>query len=205
MKTHSNFVLEFAGAMLPVVADEAGQDMVPLKPICEAIGVKWEDQRRKLGVKSEGRTPDIRGAGSENGGYYARRLGACIGDIPYAGQMRQMVCIRLDRVVAFLNSINPESVRGAGNEAAADFLEEKHAEWDMVLHDYEMQKGGLLERVSANSKNRSVNMRLYLSVLREKRVTDHKPDRLVLEAVSRDLAKDLGIPYQSDLLDSSTG
>jgi hypothetical protein len=185
MKTHSNFVLEFAGAMLPVVADEAGQDMVPLKPICEAIGVGWADIHKKM-----------------QAGYYARRMGVAIRGIPYAGQVRQMVCIRLDRVVAFLNSINPESVRGAGNAAAADFLEEKHAEWDMVLHDYEMQKGGLLERVSATSKNRAVNMRLYLSVLREKRVTDHKPDRIVLEAVSRDLAKELGMVYQSDLLDT---
>ncbi|MFH2082056.1 MAG: hypothetical protein ABIK08_11295 [Pseudomonadota bacterium] len=203
MKTHSNFVLEFAGAMLPVVVDEAGQDMVPLKPICEAVGIKWEEQRRKFGLKSDTCTPDDRGAGSGNDGYYARRMGVAIRGIPYAGQMREMVCIRLDRVVAFLNSINPENVRGAGNQKAADFLEEKHAEWDAVLHDYELKKGGLLERASGAEKSRSVNMRLYLSVLREKRVTDHKPDRLVLEAVSRDLAKDLGIPYQSDLLDST--
>jgi hypothetical protein len=40
-----------------------------------------------------------------------RRMGICVGDMPYAGQEREMVLIRLDRVCAWLNSLNPEHIR----------------------------------------------------------------------------------------------
>lgn len=189
----------FGGAVLPVAKNEAGHDVVPLKPICDVIGLKWETQRLKLGVKSETCPPPGGGAGSESEDYFARRMGVCIGEIPYAGQIRQMVCIRLDRVAAFLNTINPNQVRVNGNEAAAVFLEKKHREWDDLIHAYESERGDMLRR-GATAK--VINIRTLLSVCREKRVTTHKPDRMVLEAISKDLSAELGLPYQSDLLDS---
>lgn len=189
--------LEFGGAVLPVVKNEAGQDVVPLKPICDVIGLKWETQRLKLGATC---APQLGGAGDGGDGYFARRFGACIGEFPYAGQIREMVCIRLDRVSAFLNSLNPHKVRVNGNEAAADFLERKHQEWDDLLHAYESERGDMLRR-GASAK--VINIRTFLSVCREKRVTTHEPDRKALEAIAHDLAGDLGIHYQSDLLDSA--
>lgn len=116
--------LNFSGIVLPVVDCEDGFQRVPLKPVSDMIGLSWADQHKKM------QTP-----------YFTRRLGICIGDIPYAGQTRQMVLIRLDRVAAYLNMLNPESVRSAGNEAAADFLEAKHREWDDLIHAYEQQRG----------------------------------------------------------------
>lgn len=59
--------------------------------------------------------------------------------MPYADQHREMVCIRLDRVAAYLNTINPERVRANGNEDGAAFLEQKQEEWDDLIHAYEMQ------------------------------------------------------------------
>lgn len=119
--------LNFSGSLLPIVDGEDGVQRVPLKPISDLIGLSWADQHKKMQVP-----------------YFARRLGVCVGDIPYAGQTRQMVLIRLDRVAAYLNMLNPESVRAGGNEAAADWLEAKHQEWDDLLHAYEQQRGGLL-------------------------------------------------------------
>lgn len=177
--------MEFGGAVLPVAKNAAGQDVVPLKPIVEVIGLEWERQRKKV------QTP-----------YFIKRLGVCTVQMYGAAQSREMVCIRLDRVSAYLNTISPESVRGAGNEAAADFLERKHQEWDDLIHAYESERGDMLRR-GATAK--VVNIRTFLSVCREKRATSHEPDRKILEAISKDLAGDLGLPYQSDLLDSSSG
>jgi hypothetical protein len=46
--------------------------------------------------------------------------------------MRSMTMIRIDRVAGFLNRINPNSVRGAGNVSSADLLEGKRNEWDIA-------------------------------------------------------------------------
>jgi hypothetical protein len=118
--------LNFSGTILPITDCEDGFQRVPLKPICDVIGLSWADQHKKMQVP-----------------YFVRRMGICVGDIPYAGQTRQMVLIRLDRVAAYLNTLNPESVRAAGNDAAADYLEAKHKEWDDLLHAYEQQRGDM--------------------------------------------------------------
>lgn len=118
--------LNFSGVVLPVVDCEDGFQRVPLKPIADVIGVDWENQRKKVQV-----------------GYLTRRLGIRTDDFLWAGQEREMVAIRVDRVAAFLLSINPDSVRGAGNTDAADWLEAKHREWDDLIHAYEQQRGQL--------------------------------------------------------------
>jgi hypothetical protein len=183
MKVLSSLSIEFAGVTLPVVKSTEGEDVVPLKPICDGIGLSWNDVHKK--TQSE---------------YLARRLGICMGDIPHAGQVRNMVCLRLDRVVVFLNSINPDNVRVGGNHTAADFLEEKHAEWDAVLHEYESRQGGMLAEAVSAGRLKSVNLRLFLSVLKEKRSTQDASDRAALSLVAKDLAGEIGIPYQSELI-----
>lgn len=112
--------LNFSGVLLPIVDGEDGFQRVPLKPICDVINVDWETQRRKVQV-----------------GYLARRLGSCTQLMLGAGQSREMVVIRIDRVESFLSTINPDRVRVNGNVDAADWLEAKHAEWDDVLHAWE--------------------------------------------------------------------
>jgi hypothetical protein len=115
--------LNFSGAVLPVLDSPDGLARVPFKPLVEALGVDWMRQYRRI------QTP-----------YLQRRLGVCVGQMSYAGQVREMVLIRLDRVCAWLNSLNPEAIRKAGNEDAADFLEKKHEEWDNLLHAYEARQ-----------------------------------------------------------------
>jgi len=112
--------LAFGGVVLPIVDGQDGFQRVPLKPICDVIGVDWETQRKKV-----------------QGGYLTKRLGVRTEGVLWAGQMREMVIIRVDRVEAFLNSLNPDLIRVAGNTDSADWLEAKHQEWDDVLHAWE--------------------------------------------------------------------
>lgn len=113
--------IQYAGLTLPVVKDQVGTDCVPLKPLTELFGIEWMNQYKKI-----------------QDDWRQKFLGVCIGDITYAGeQTRQMVCIRLDRVAAYLMSLNPTKIRAAGNTSGADFLEAKLTEWADALHDYE--------------------------------------------------------------------
>lgn len=175
--------LEFGGALLPVAKNEAGQDVVPLKPIADEIGIHWDNQYRKV------QTP-----------YYTRRLGICMGAFTHAGQVREMVAIRLDRVAAFLYTINPDQVRSAGNEAAADYLERKHTEWDDLIHQYEAQNGQLIQQATSA---KIVSIRTFLAVSRAKRLTEDAAERKALSAMQSNLATDAGVTYQPDLLDAS--
>lgn len=125
---HIAISIEYAGLTLPVVKNEQGIDCVPLKPICELFGLKWEAQRLKV-----------------SGEFYAEYLGVstlkALVCTPVKGgaddQSREHTFIRLDRVAAFMMTINLDRVRAAGNESGAAFLKAKLTEWADALHDYE--------------------------------------------------------------------
>jgi hypothetical protein len=118
---HIVISIEYAGLTLPVTTNEQGNDCVPLKPISELLGLHWPSQHAKVGEE-----------------WPTEYLGVCVLSIPYAGdQKRQMTCIRLDRVAAYLMSLNPAKIRAAGNESGAAFLKAKLTEWADALHDYE--------------------------------------------------------------------
>lgn len=127
--------LNFSGAVLPVIGCEDGFHRVPLKPICDVIGVGWDCQYKKVMASS-----------------VQSQLGVCLMSVQFAGQVRAMVMIRVDRVAGFINRINPNNVRGAGNSSSADFLESKRYEWDVALHAYEQQCGQMFgrQKTSAN-------------------------------------------------------
>lgn len=113
--------IEYAGLTLPVIKNEEGVEIVALKPLVSVFGLDWMTQYKKV-----------------QDAWLTRHLGVCIGLMPYAGeQKREVVCIRLDRVTAYLMTINPDRVRSNGNVAGADFLEDKLTEWSDAVHDYE--------------------------------------------------------------------
>lgn len=170
--------LAFGGVVLPITEGTDGFKRIPLKPICDVISIDWENQRKKV-----------------QGGYLARRLGICTEDVLWAGQSREMVMIRVDRVAAYLLSINPDSVRAAGNIDSADWLEAKHQEWDDVLHQYELNKGDMFRERSS----RNTAIRTFLAVAKEKRVAADAVDRKALSLILCGIAGDLNIPYQLDL------
>lgn len=125
---HIAISIEYAGLTLPVLKSEQGVDFVPLKPICDLFGLKWETQRLKV-----------------SGEFYAEYLGVCTlkGWVatPHkggsSGEIQEQTCIRLDRVAAFMMTINLDRVRANGNESGATFLLAKLTEWADALHDYE--------------------------------------------------------------------
>ncbi|MFV0662747.1 phage antirepressor N-terminal domain-containing protein [Denitromonas sp.] len=125
---HIAISIEYAGLTLPVVKNAQGLEHVPLKPICELFGLKWETQRTKVSER-----------------FYADYLGICtlkaLVCTPLKGgaddQIREHTFLRLDRVAAFLMTINPDRVRANGNDSGADFLQAKLTEWADALHDYE--------------------------------------------------------------------
>jgi len=211
--------LNFAGVMLPVAQDDQGRDIVPLKPISDIFGLKWRTQARKFGLNDDTCTPHKGGAGIEKPDetspelaencpadepklpYLARRLGLCLADFNFAGQVRQMLAIRLDRVAAYLNTISPDRVRAGGNVDGADFLLQKQEEWDDVLHQYESAEGIMSrnERMAQTAQIQAA--RALLSAIKEKRVSEDPKQRLVLEQLIHTMARKVGISYQPDMLD----
>ena len=178
--------LEFAGALLPVGADEQGRQVIPLKPLVESLGLEWSRQSKKV-----------------SGPYLTNRLGTCTVQNRGTDQRREMICIRLDRVAAFLNTVNPESVRGQGNEPTADFLAAKQAEWDDLIDAYEMEFGILAKKGKAVVQKQP-GVRDLLSVLRAKKQADSEPERNVLHLLARKIADDLGAPFQEDIIDRAS-
>lgn len=147
---HITLSIQYAGLTLPIVQNDQGVGCVPLKPLCDLFGLKWERQRlkvsepfykRHLGIyvlKALVATPHKGGA---YGTYAPDAEGADGTCAPLMGgaddQARDHTCIRIDRVAAFLMTINPDRVRAIGNTSGADFLEAKLTEWADALHDYE--------------------------------------------------------------------
>lgn len=178
--------LDFSGAILPITTGGHGHDVVPLKPICDLLGLKWETQRAKVN--------EIR---------MAKRLGTCTPLMGGGYKGLEMICIRIDRVASWLNTINPERVRANGNVDAADFLERKQEEWDALIHRYESQCGMFAGQESSRARNKSRAVRDFIALSKEKRSTEDPKDRKVLGEMMREAAAGLGVPYQQDLIDES--
>lgn len=215
MKINSRIEIEFSGITLPVVRDANEREVVPLKPISDVFGLKWEKQREKFASIDDTCTPPKGGAGSENppisdisGGAIppaasaiSRRFGACLAMVPFAGQSREMLCIRLDRVEAFINQIDPDRVRGNGNETGADFLEAKQSEWDDVLHDYE-EIGIAINLNHAKAQEALRKQRAsFAQMMGVKNKTPGREDRRAINHVLQQMASELGVPYSPDLAD----
>jgi hypothetical protein len=175
--------IAFGDTILPVIECEDGHQRVPLKPIVDQIGAQWEGQRRKVQPEK----------------YLGQRLGtqtttSRCGDVP-------QICIRLDRVTAFLNSLNPEFIRVKGNHDAADWLEAKHQEWDDALHQYETAGFAINKSHYSNIAAKEKGYLRMVSVIREKNKTEDIQDRRLIAKVLKDMAATHGIDYQTDLLD----
>jgi hypothetical protein len=195
------FIISYAGLQLQVAKSEQGEDVTPLKPISDLFGLSWSDQKKKIGVNSPTCGGDIPPAGT----HFSRRLGVCTLLMGGAdGQKREQNCILLSRVAAFLMSINPDKVRGQGNIAGADFLEAKITEWDDAIHDYE-------EIGVAVNLNHVKHQELLLKQQRHiaqliaiKNKTEPPHDRKLLEQMIGSGAKESGLVYQPDLIDTGS-
>lgn len=119
---------------LPLVQSQQGLDVVPLKPITDELGMDWTNQRKKLRPlgRVEDRLEPLDDDEMDNL-YLSRRMGICLEKVFFAGQMREMICIRVDRIPAYLHSIETDRVAAAGNHDAAKILRAKQEELDGVI------------------------------------------------------------------------
>lgn len=180
-------MIQYAGLHLLVVKNAAGEDVTPLKPISDLFGLRWDRQRQKV----------------TEGTYWPRFLGVCT--LPSGGadgQIREQNCILLSRVAAYLMSINPEQVRGQGNVGGADFLMTKQEEWADALHDYE-QLGAAFNLNHAKAQQAMNRQRMqFAQMLGVKNKTADLKDRQAITRLMQQMAGEMGINYQPDLVDA---
>lgn len=186
MTSKITFMIEYAGLHLHVTKNEAGEDVTPLKPISDLFGLKWEEQRKKV----------------SDSPHLSRFLGVCTPDIRGAGdQKREQTCILLSRVSAYLMTINPDKVRGQGNVSGADYLEQKVNEWADAIHDYELL--GAAFNMNHYKAQHAINQQRlqFAHMLNVKNKTADPNDRKAVTSLMKQMAGQLGIEYQPDLLD----
>ncbi|PHS20220.1 MAG: hypothetical protein COA86_02710 [Kangiella sp.] len=174
-KSRIHLSIEYGDAIVPVIRCDDGFDRVPLKPIVELVGAQWEGQRRKTSPTK----------------YLGKRLGTKTTTLKYGGTPQ--TCIRLDRVTTFLNSLNPENIRGMGNSDAADWLEGKHCEWDDLLHEYESASGVI--KSGSDDKTKPLS-----NLFRMRNQTDNNKEKLALTQLINKELKAIGVDI-NDLRD----
>lgn len=183
-----NTIVHYAGLDLPVVKTADGTQVVPLKPISDLFGLRWQKQRQKL-TESD---------------FYTSYLG--VSGTPRVNSnptYSDEIFIRLDRVAAYLMTLNPNQIAMQGNIAGADLLKSKLDEWADVLHDYETL-GVAHNPRHADALLAMKRSELALKIIRLKGQVKSTADRTYLENRLKELAEADGLTYQPDLLDSPT-
>lgn len=199
--------ITYAGILVRVVKFN-GVEYVLLKTISDAVGVLWSDQRKKvldsqwlrrrLGVIEA----DLLAETANSGGDIPTSNSESGGDVPTSNPTYGVpIYIRLDRVAAFLGTINPIRVRALGNTSAAEHLESKISEWDDALHDYE-ELGFAINLNHAKAQESVRKQRAsFAQMIGVKNRTPSQKDRQALSMVIGQMANELGISYQPDLID----
>lgn len=182
------FSIQYAGLQLQISKNQKGEDVTPLKPISDLFGLQWTKQHKKI-TSSQ---------------YLERFLGTCVVPMYHAGgQNRDQLCILVSRVAAFLMSINPDQVRAQGNANGADFLEQKINEWADALHDYEEVGIAInMNHVKAQEMLRKQRAS-FAQMIGLKNKTAELVDRQALAQVAKQMAEEIGVHYQLDLIEES--
>ncbi len=169
--------IQYAGMTLQVVKNDAGDDVTPLKPFADMLGLKWETQRKKVTESP----------------FYRRYLGVCT--LPTGGadgQKREQTCILVSRVAGFLMSISPDRVRNGGdNEEGAQFLEEKLTEWADALHALETYG------VAFKSHRKEARSDL-IALLKTRPLTENPRERAAVSRLIAEAFADLGQPLEEE-------
>lgn len=106
------------------VLNDNGTKLVPVRPICEALGIDFDSQRQK--INEDEFLSSITG------------LSTAVGA---DGKDRQMLCMPLKYVFGWLFTINPKNVKEEAREAVARY----RAKCYDVLYDYFSKKSDFLE------------------------------------------------------------
>ena len=118
-------IIEFHGMLLTVITFE-NKDYVPLKPIVDMLGTKWDTARKSA-------------FHGDNAEIYGTELlkTPVFNDIDPSRGVQKTVYILLEATETFLMKTNTNNIRAKGNEKTADYLLALQKEWRKALHDYE--------------------------------------------------------------------
>ncbi|WP_432745812.1 hypothetical protein ABXJ76_07935 [Methylobacter sp. G7] len=185
---------------------------ISMRPLVDQISLDWRGQKRGLleddavlfygtlllengkilqaPCKYSPKNDVSANLGSEEGQKIAI---LCSDDAP-----KDTVFIRLRRVQMYIARISIGQVRSQGNMSSAEHLLALHEEWAEALYSYETT--GIAVK-SSHAKFESGKIKNFLSVSKEKRVTEDVGDRKVLHSLMKDIAEQIGHPYQADLVD----
>jgi|GEM_PF-3432034 len=98
-------VTEILGEGSPVIVREDGQDWVPLKPVCEGLGLNWAGERSRLKHDSKFTCRFMRLDGTD-------------------GRARDFLCLPACQLAGWLVSINADRVRDSVREMVTQFQQE---------------------------------------------------------------------------------
>ncbi|MBI5917813.1 MAG: phage antirepressor N-terminal domain-containing protein [Nitrosomonadales bacterium] len=153
-----------------VLVDHDGQPFVAMKPIVENMGLAWQAQHVKLTDKF-GSTITI------------------ITTVAEDGKNREMVCLPLRKIPAFLYSVNPSKVKPELREKIVRYQSEcDNALWDYWTSGSASRPGAALNDAQFISLNRSATALLQ----QLQRETDPEARRFVHDQLVR-VSQKLGI------------
>lgn len=165
------------------------EKLVPIKPICEALGIDEDAQRRKL---------------QEDEFLNSTTVLSTV--VAADGKQREMVCLPLEFVFGWLFTINPKNVKEEAREAVskyriecyralykhfsaqAEFLNEKQALLEQQLEYVEMVKSEF-----SSAKSRLAEAQKKLSEVRSLTLEDWEENnrQLKIEFNSKDSVEEL--------------
>jgi hypothetical protein len=178
-------VVKYAGLQIPIVVNEQGDDCTPLKPISDLFGLNWEGQRVKVTGTS----------------FSKEELGVCVLMYRADRQNRRYTCIKVSRVAFYLLGLSFAHIRAGGNVAGVDYLFQKCTEWADALHDHvELGVAVNMNHIRAREILNEQRWRLVELISLKNETHDQAKLNTLRNEIS-ELAAQLGIPYQPDLLD----
>lgn len=128
-----------------VTVERDGEIFVPIKPICEAIGIDVDAQRNKL-----------------NSDQFFNSTAAIIAAVAADEKEREMYCIRLRDVYGWLATINPGKVAPEAREAVAVYRRECY---DVL---YEHFTGSMRRTIETNNAEIALLQQINSAISEEK-------------------------------------
>lgn len=128
-----------------VTVERDGEIFVPIKPICEAIGIDVDAQRNKL-----------------NSDQFFNSTTAIIAAVAADEKEREMYCIRLRDVYGWLATINPGKVAPEAREAVAVYRRECY---DVL---YEHFTGSMRRTIETNNAEIALLQQINSAISEEK-------------------------------------
>ncbi len=128
-----------------VTVERDGEIFVPIKPICEAIGIDVDAQRNKL-----------------NSDKFFNSTTAIIAAVAADEKEREMYCIRLRDVYGWLATINPGKVATEAREAVAVYRRECY---DVL---YELFTGSMRRTIETNNAEIALLQQINSAISEEK-------------------------------------